>query len=384
MAAAAFHEAVAAAAGVAAQHADDVDARARFPREAIDALRDGGTLGASVGTAHGGPDVGFADICDACRVLSRGCAATGMIFAMHHIQVASIARHAGDSAYIRDYLGRVASEQRLVASATSEVGTGGDLRRSIACVEDRGGGRLGFTKNAPTVSYGGHADDVLTTVWRGPDADASDQVLVLTARDESGMTQTGEWDTMGMRGTCSPGFEISAVFGPEQIVPGEFAPICSETMVPWSHLTWAHVWLGIATSAVGRAQAMVRAQCRRSPDVTPEAGGRLSAVVARLQAMRAFVDAATAEYAALMDGDPAHLSSFGYGLRINNLKIRASEDVAAICHDALGVVGIAGYRNGTPFSLGRHVRDSLSAALMIGNERIHATNARILLVQREV
>ncbi len=121
-------------------------------------------------------------------MLARACAASGMIFAMHHIQVASIARHVGGSAYLRDYLGHVASDQRLVASATSEVGTGGDLRRSVACVEDRGDGRLGFTKQAPTVSYGGHADDILTTVRRDPGADASDQVLVVTPRDESGMT----------------------------------------------------------------------------------------------------------------------------------------------------------------------------------------------------
>ena len=43
---------------------------------------------------------------------------------------------------------------------------------------------------------------------------------------------------------------------------------------------------------------------------------------------------------------------------------------------------MAGYQNTTPFSVGRHIRDSLSAALMIANERIHATNAALLLVQR--
>ena len=47
------------------------------------------------------------------------------------------------------------------------------------------------------------------------------------------------------------------------------------------------------------------------------------------------------------------------------------------------ICGIAGYRNDTPFSVGRHLRDALSAALMIGNDRIHATNASLLLVAKE-
>ena len=51
--------------------------------------------------------------------------------------------------------------------------------------------------------------------------------------------------------------------------------------------------------------------------------------------------------------------------------------------EALGICGIAGYKNDTPFSVGRHLRDALSAALMIGNDRIHATNAALLLVHKD-
>ncbi len=381
----AFHGAIADAATTAAEHADDVDARARFPKEAIGRLVAGGALGAYVPADLGGPGVSFDDLCRACSTLASSCAATGMVFAMHQIQVASISRHLGDSQYMRDYLRRLVAEQRLIASATSEVGTGGDLRRSIAHVEPTPDGRLRFHKKAPTVSYAEHADDLLTTVRRDADSDPSDQVLVLTSRDESGLTQTTPWDTLGMRGTCSPAFEVNATFDPEQIVAGEFAPICAETMVPFSHILWAHVWVGIAAAAVGRAQALVRAQGRKDPGTTPEAAGRLSHLVSGYQALRAVVNDATRDYVEIMDRDDRReLSSFGYGLRVNNLKIRASEDCAAVCRGALAVLGMAGYRNGTPYSVGRHVRDSMSGALMIGNERIHATNAQLLLIQREI
>ncbi len=47
-------ERAAAATEIAAQHAADVDAAARFPHEAVGALRDAGLLGASVPVEFGG------------------------------------------------------------------------------------------------------------------------------------------------------------------------------------------------------------------------------------------------------------------------------------------------------------------------------------------
>ena len=43
-----------------------------------------------------------------------------------------------------------------------------------------------------------------------------------------------------------------------------------------------------------------------------------------------------------------------------------------------------GYKNDTPFSVGRHLRDTTSAALMVANERLHQTNAGLLLMAKEV
>jgi acyl-CoA dehydrogenase len=42
-----------------------------------------------------------------------------------------------------------------------------------------------------------------------------------------------------------------------------------------------------------------------------------------------------------------------------------------------------GFRNDTPFSVGRHLRDAMSAPLMIANERIHQTNASLLLIAKD-
>ena len=77
------------------------------------------------------------------------------------------------------------------------------------------------------------------------------------------------------------------------------------------------------------------------------------------------------------------LRSIGWALKLNHLKMSASEAAPRIVHQALQVTGILGYKNDTPFSVGRHYRDVLSASLMISNARIAAKNASMLLVYKE-
>ena len=70
-------------------------------------------------------------------------------------------------------------------------------------------------------------------------------------------------------------------------------------------------------------------------------------------------------------------------LRHNVLKTSVSQAAARICMGAMEVCGIAGYRNDSPYSIGRLLRDSLSAPLMIANERLHEHNAALLMVVKE-
>jgi acyl-CoA dehydrogenase len=47
---------------------------------------------------------------------------------------------------------------------------------------------------------------------------------------------------------------------------------------------------------------------------------------------------------------------------------------------ALQACGLSGYRNDTPFSIGRHLRDVLSSPIMINNDRILANVATASLL----
>jgi acyl-CoA dehydrogenase len=370
---------------VAGPNAADVDYKARFPVEAIDALREARALSAPVPVEFGGAEASFDTIAECCFELGRHCGSSAMVFAMHQIQLLTIIRHIGADRWFEDYLREVVSEQRLIASVTSEVGTGGDMGRSIAAVHPEADGFSSFEKQAPTVSYGAHSDDLLTTLRRSPDAEPGDQVSVLTRTKDTELEPTGTWDVIGMRGTCSPGYVVRARFPTEQTMTSPFAKVASESMVPISHILWSHLWLGIATDAFDRARAFVRAAAKRKPGEVPPAGARLSHLLSKLTLLRAEVDSARRDFIE-MSAEPGRerLSTMAAVLRFNNLKIAASEQVAEICRAALDVCGIMGFKNDTPFSIGRQLRDAMSASLMIANERIHHTNAGLLLIAKEV
>ena len=260
---------------VAAKHADAVDRDARFPSETFAALREARLLSAAVPKDFGGQGAGMLELGNQCAALAQGCSSSGMVLAMHHIQVACIARHGANSAYFQKYLREnLAGNQELVASITSENGTFGDTRSSICAVEVDGDA-MKLDKDATTVSYGAHADAQLVTCRRAADAANSDQVLVLFPKGSYTLEQTGTWDTLGMRGTCSPGAKFSGHGTPDQIVPGSFADSSAQTMVPYSHILWSALWTGIASrrgrprrhlrARRGAAQARQRAAQRRRP-----------------------------------------------------------------------------------------------------------------------
>ncbi|NMM09535.1 MAG: acyl-CoA/acyl-ACP dehydrogenase [Polaromonas sp.] len=371
-------------ADVAALHAADVDKKGRFPAETLEALREAGVLSAAVPRDFGGAGCTLLELAQLCSTLSQSCGSSGMVLAMHYIQLGCIARHGLNSDFFQGYLRDVVKHQYLLASMTSEVGTYGDTRSSICAVE-RQGGRFVLNKDATTGSYCAYADAILVTCRREASAPASDQVLVLVRREDCTLTQTTSWDTMGLRGTCSPGFRLESSGSDHQIVPGSYADSSAQTMVPYSHILWGALWWGIAADAVGKSANFVRGQARQTPGTVPPTASRLAEVSMQLQTMKQNWQCAAQAFDAIAPDAAAQeeLSSMGWALRLNNLKISCSEAAPQIVHRALQIVGILGYKNDSPFSLGRQYRDALSASLMISNDRIFAKNASMLLVFKD-
>ncbi len=349
------------AAGVAAKCADSVDREARFPTETVQALREARLLSAAVPREFGGDGCSLRELAEICAAVAQGCGSSGMVLAMHYIQVACIARHHGNAPALTAYLRELVGKQYLLASITSEVGTSGDTRSSICAVERRDG-RFVLNKDATTGSYCASADAILVTARRAADSPANDQVLVLVRKEDCNLVQTTDWDTLGMRGTTSPGFRLTSTGDEAQIIPGSFADSSAQTMVPWSHVLWAALWWGIAADAVARASAYVRGEARKNPGSVPPTALRLAEISSASQTMRHGWQAVAEEFDALPESAAGReeLLSMGWALKFNNLKVAASTAGPQIVHQVLQIVGILGYKNNSPFTVGRHYRDLLS------------------------
>ncbi|RKR76394.1 acyl-CoA dehydrogenase family protein [Frondihabitans australicus] len=369
-------------ADIAARFADDVDSRARFPQEAIAAFRDTGLLAAAVPSELGGEDASVTELGEIATIVGEACSASAMIFAMHQIQVLCLTRHGLENDAVRDVLLTLAREGALFASATTEAGIGGSIRTSSCFVDRQPNGRVSLAKTAPVISYGAHADVVLATARRNADAPASDQVFVVCPVTSTTLTQIGEWDTLGMRGTASPGFELHADVPADHVLDVDYATISAETMLPVSHSLWAAVWLGIAHAAADRATTATQRAARKSIGTLPPSATRLAELLGAVTAFEAVVADAFRTFEDLRD-QPRTLTSVPYAIAFNSLKITASESLIDIVSRAMLVTGIAGYRQDSDVSLGRLLRDSYGTAVMINNDRILANNAQLSLLQRK-
>jgi len=358
---------------IAGEHAEAVDREARFPIEAITAAKAEGLMGVLAPAALGGEGASFADVAEVCYALGQACASTAMIYAMHQVKAACVIRHADASPWHQDFIRQLVAEQLLLASSTTEGKAGGDVRRSAAAVTEDAG-RIRLDRDASVISYGEQADGLVTTARRDETATASDQVLLVLLKADYSLTRSQTWDTLGMRGTCSTGFALKADADRAQIMPTAYEIIHSQTMVPAAHLFWSGAWAGIAAASVERARRFIRKAARSNGGQPPPAAAYLTKANTSLRALRALIGAAMADYQARMD-DAEALGEMAFQTRINLLKVDASELAQATVLSALRACGLSGYRNDSEASLGRHLRDVLSAPIMINNDRILANLA---------
>jgi acyl-CoA dehydrogenase len=367
---------------VIAPAAAEVDRDARFPDEAIAALRQERLLSAYVPVEYGGMGADVTQISRLCEALGQYCASTAMIFAMHQIQAACIVHHGGASAFFRDYMREMAAKQTLLASATTELGVGGDVRSSI-CAAKVVDDHFILEKQAPVISYGEQADAILVTCRRAEDAPKGDQVLVLVRKEDAILRRLSEWDTLGFRGTCSPGFELKSIGRAEQIPPEPYAAIHARTQHPFAHIVWASLWTGLAADALQHARQFVRAEARKTPDVTPINATRLAEADVVLNTLRCTLRGTLEDYQRALQGDGEALATFGFAIRVNNLKLTASSLLLDVVMRAMLICGISGYRNDSKLTLGRHLRDAVGAGLMVNNDRILGQNATMHVALRE-
>lgn len=366
--------AAAATAAVAAEHADSVDREGQLPLHALASLRAERLLGALVPRRFGGPELSFRQVANVCRTLAESCASTGLIFAMHQSQAAVAINHTADSEWHQHLLERMAREQSVIASSTTEGATGGAIRHSVCFLDDREDG-LHLEKRGSVISYAQAADIFLISARRSPDAAPSDQRLVATLREQTTLTGSKPWNPIGMRGACTERFDLHAQCTKEQVFPDLFANAMSQTLLPTSHILLGSVWLGIAASAMSRARAFLRARNRAGAPLNPISNLRLAEGEALVQQMRGMIAANLSLY----EGQHPGASATDRMVSYNTLKVGAAELVVRATNIALRICGIKGYMEEGEFYLSRHLRDAHSATVMVNDDRILGSLSSVVL-----
>jgi acyl-CoA dehydrogenase len=365
---------------VAAKFATDVDASGRFPQETFDALKRERLLDCWIPKEYGGEGLNLTEICGLVARLGQACGSSAMIYGMHQIKMSSLIQHSVGSDWHLDYMRECARDQLLLGSATTEGGIGGDLRNSICAVEVEGD-RYRLTKQATCISYGRAADAILATCRRNPDAASSDQVMVVCKKGDYTLRETVDWDTMGMRGTRSEGFELVSSGDARQVFVQPFSEIAAQSMLAMAHIIWTATWYGIAADTVVKAQAFVKAEAKKKPGTVPPGALRLAEVSAKLQQMKSLLVAGIARYEEALAVETL-MNTLSFIAELNTIKVSASQLGIEIAQGSLMILGLAGYRNAGPWTIARNYRDLLSAAIMINNDRILGNTSNLLLISK--
>jgi len=353
---------------VAKANAAAVDAEARFPSEAFAELRKQRLLGIQVPQTLDGEGATITEIADLCYILGQACSSTALIYAMHQIKMACIVRHFKNNPAHERILRRIVAEQLLMASSTTEGQAGGNVRSSEAAVE-HDGAQITLERKATVISYAVEADGIVTTARRAADAPGNDQVLLVLLKADYTLERLQVWDTLGMRGTHSEGFTLRARAAAGQILPEPYERIHAQTMVPFAHLLWGSVWAGIAAAATGKAQAFVRHVVRQQNGQMPPGAAHFTQAVSTLRTLRGVLAASLRSYEAIIADEKA-ISSLEFQAMITLTKVQISELAVTTVMTSLRACGLSGYRNDTEFTIGRLLRDVLSAPIMISNDRI--------------
>ena len=337
------------------------DRSGTFPVEGVQQLRRTRLMSAAAGGPAGSP-ISDRQLASVAAELGSACLSTALIWSMHSQQLRVLSRYlpGGD-------FERVAAQQELVASVTTERGKGGDIFRAkqplIRC-----GTQLQLVRDAPIVSYGGEADAFLILMKASESASELEPQLVFCRRSDGKAEVTGDWQAMGVRGTRSVPMHFDLQITEQQLLKGLHRDILLRHYVPLGQILWSSSWYG---AAEGLLQRFLHSHARR------QSLGRLldsELMVSRIAHLRIKLVAVAALIEKALDAydkNQKEESSGALEVRVmyfNALKVFASESCVEVARGVQALAGMAGYLASEEPQIEKCLRDLMSAPLMVNND----------------
>jgi alkylation response protein AidB-like acyl-CoA dehydrogenase len=246
-----------------AERAFEVDRDARFPTENYQDLRQAGLLGICVPERFGGEGADYRAYSLIAAEIGRYCGATALTFNMHVCSTLWSGPLADDLDMDEEtraeherrravHYARIVEEGKVYAQPFSEGGAAaaGTIAFSTEAEPVEGGWIVRGKKIFASLS--GHADHygVLCTEVDGSGRKSRRNTLYLAVpADAEGVSVSGDWDPLGMRGTVSRTLHFEDVFVAEDeaLMPrGVYFQAASN---------WPHMFMTLSPSYMGIAQA---------------------------------------------------------------------------------------------------------------------------------
>jgi alkylation response protein AidB-like acyl-CoA dehydrogenase len=341
-----------------APYAGDVDEKARFPREALDALARFGWFGITVPTAYGGQGQGMRVACASLDEISQRCASTAMIYLMHLCGCACYAAHANGH---EDTLRQVASGAHLTTLAWSERGSRSHFWAPVSQAEQNDGQVvLRAQKSFVTSAHEADGYVVSTRTPNGKEAtDIIDTTLYLVRNDDEGFRVSGTWNSLGMRGNSSAPMVLEDCQIPTERAlcePGQGFPRMME-ILPWFNLGNAAISVGIAEAAtLATTKHLTAARLEHMNSRLAD----LPNLRARLAQMRIETDRARAHLVSALDA----VESQAPNAMLLVLSSKAAAAESAMHVTDLGMRACGGAAFSKHLTLERNFRDGRAASVM--------------------
>jgi len=263
-----------------APRATQIDRDAVFPFENYADMRDAGLLKICVPQAYGGLGADFPTYVMVAAEIGRHCGATALTWNMH---VCS-AMWAGFIADALDmtpeqradhercravHFRRVVEEGKVYAQPFSEGGSAAAGKAPWGTLAKKVDGGYLVTGRKIFASLSGAADyyGVLCTLDK-PGAGMRDSMYLAVPADAPGVSVSGPWDPLGMRGTVSRNLEFKDVFVPDdaRMMP-EGLYFQAASRFPQMFATLSPTYMGLAQAAYDFTVQYLRGEMPGTPPV---------------------------------------------------------------------------------------------------------------------
>ncbi|RQX13205.1 acyl-CoA dehydrogenase [Micromonospora ureilytica] len=331
-----------------------VDRDGAFPRPGVDALAAAGLLGLASSTEVGGGGHGMRAVAEVIERLAAECGSTAMVVLMHYAATAVIEAHGP-----RDVRAAIAAGDHLTTLAFSEYGSRSHFwsPTGTATAADDDTARLDARKSWVT-----SAGEANSYVWSSLPLtpDVGPMTLWLVPADSAGLSVTGDFDGLGLRGNGSRPMTADGLRVPStarMAADGAGLDAALGAVLPWFLVLNAAFCLGLADSAVAEASrhltrttlAHTGAALRDAPVTRRD----LARLMIRTDALRTFLgDTLTALETGRADAM----------LRVLQVKALAGETVADVTDGAMQLCGGSAFRK--ELGLERRFRDARAARVM--------------------